>query len=621
MKTATLRKLENLETEQRGNQRSRESLLATTAFFFWKVVLAHYLGNLKPDDEDLGEAETRALGYESQYEYLDVLFKGQIADITRRFKDGCRRLFAQAGLDFDHSPGHVLCEAFARLVNELPEQWSQWIESNSPVSRNSRVFTQIGKAAFQQLAIPDHLLLARLQREESKLCFWAFRRYMRPNMKVGWWQYDVANELQRFYYKLIVGKRPILTLMAPPQHGKTEQVTDFIAWLAGKRPQLKTIFASYSDELGVTVNKALRRIMTGKRYLAIFGSRLGDSGSSWVRNSNTLEYPNHSGSFYNTTVEGQITGKRLDLGVIDDPIKSRAEASSKTVRDKVWCSFTDDFLTRSSDSAGLIIIMTRWHVDDPVGRLIERFPDATIRRYPAIAEKDEKNRRKGEPLFPEHKSLSFLLERKRAMTQASWESQYQQNPIIVGGGVIPIEKLRVVPFFDKPNIRRSVRYIDKGGTEDGGAFTAAVLMHRMQDKTYVISHIARGQWGALERERKIKVLVEADAMLYANYEVVIEQEPGSGGKESVEATIRNLAGKRAFADRVTGSKEVRAEPFVAQCQNDNVRLVAGKWVHSFYEEAESWPASKYKDQIDACAGAFNRLALTAGYDHTYAGWQ
>jgi hypothetical protein len=159
--------------------------------------------------------------------------------------------------------------------------------------------------------------------------------------------------------------------------------------------------------------------MTSERYVSIFGVRLGESGSRWVRNSNTLEYPYHGGSFYNTTVGGQITGKGLDLGIVDDPVKGRAEATSKTVRDKLWQWFTDDFLTRFSDSAGLLMIMTRWHLDDPVGRLIERFPDAKIFRYSAIAEEDERNRSKGEALFPEHKSLSFLLERKKAMTQAT----------------------------------------------------------------------------------------------------------------------------------------------------------------------------------------------------------
>ena len=228
--------------------------MATAAFLCWKAVLAHNLGDLKPDDEDPGEAAARALGYETNTSILTRYSNGEIAGINKRFKDACRRVFAQVGLDFDHSPRSALSEAFGRLVNALPNQCWQWLESNLQVSRNSRVFTQIGKAALAHVRIPDHLLLPLLQREESKVCFWAFRRYTRPTMKVGWWQYEVANGLQRFYRRWIKGERPKLVLMAPPQHGKTEQVTDFIAWVAGKQPEMKTIFASYSDELGLEVN-------------------------------------------------------------------------------------------------------------------------------------------------------------------------------------------------------------------------------------------------------------------------------------------------------------------------------------------------------------------------------
>ena len=129
--------------------------------------------------------------------------------------------------------------------------------------------------------------------------------------------------------------------------------------------------------------------------------------------------------------------------------------------------------------------------------------DAKIFRYSAIAEEDERNRSKGEALFPEHKSLSFLLERKKAMTQASWESEYQQNPIVAGGGIFPIEKLRTLDMLDRAKIKRSVRYWDKAGTADGGAYTVGVLMHMMMDDTFVIEHVARGQWSALKREEQI----------------------------------------------------------------------------------------------------------------------
>jgi len=203
------------------------------------------------------------------------------------------------------------------------------------------------------------------------------------------------------------------------------------------------------------------------------------------------------------------------------------------------------------------------------------------------------------------------------MTQAGWESVYQQNPIVVGGGMFPIEKLKVVNQFDKSEVTATVRYIDKAGTagseNENAAFTAGARMHLMKNGGYIISHMMRGQWSALEREENIKAWVETDASEFGSYEVWVEQEPGSGGKESAEATIRMLAGHRVFADKVTGNKVLRAEPFAAQVQGGNVSLVAGDWCSAFVDEAEVFPAGKWKDQIDAAAGAFSKLAVGTAY--------
>jgi predicted phage terminase large subunit-like protein len=205
--------------------------------------------------------------------------------------------------------------------------------------------------------------------------------------------------------------------------------------------------------------------------------------------------------------------------------------------------------------------------------------------------------------------LEFLLERKRALSQASWESEYQQNPIIVGGGIFPIDKLQVLPFWDRKDIKRSVRYWDKAATaSDDAAYTAGVLMHSMHDGRFVIEHVVRGQWSALEREQKIKYWAEQDRKaIKGSYEIGVEQEPGSGGKESAETTIRMLAGYRVYADKVTGLKEVRAQPFAAQVQGGNVWLVAGAWHDAYRDELETFPSGKWKDQVDASTGAFTRL--------------
>jgi len=411
--------------------------------------------------------------------------------------------------------------------------------------------------------------------QQARDYFWNFHVLIHPTMLQGWFQYDVIRNLQEFYEDFILGKRPKLVLSSPPQHGKSTLMVDFVAWVAGKNPTLQTIFASYSDKLGERANSELQRIFDSPMYQRIFwGTKIPiaanvTSDTRYKRNSELIEFVDNSpGSFRNTTVNGQITGFSLDLGVIDDPMKGRAEATSLANRDKTWNWLTDDFFSRFSDHAGMVMIGTRWHVDDPIGRWLARFGDSTkVLRYPAIAEVDEPHRKKGVPLFEEHKSLDFLMERKKLYTDAAWESLYQGAPYVVSGGAIPIEKLKVLNvMINRKDVMHSVRYVDKAGSENAdSAFTACVLMHKMKDGTYVIEHVARGHWSALEREQKIKTLASVDSKVCASYELVIEQEPGSGGKESAENTIRNNAGIRVSADRVTGKKEIRAEPFVAQC--------------------------------------------------------
>ncbi len=471
-------------------------------------------------------------------------------------------------------------------------------------------------------------LLDEYELARARKYFWYFHTAIHPTMLQGFFQYDVVANLQVFYEDFIAGKRPKLVLSSPPQHGKSTLMVDFIAWVAGKNPRLQTIFASYSDKLGERANSELQRIFDSDAYQRIFyGTQIPalanvTSEMRYKRNSELLEFvDNHPGSFRNTTVNGQITGFSLDLGVIDDPMKGRAEATSLANRDKTWNWLTDDFFSRFSDHAGMVMIGTRWHVDDPIGRWLARFGgDTKVLRYPAIAEHDEPHRKKGVPLFAEHKSLAFLMERRKLYTDAAWESLYQGAPYVVGGGAIPIEKLKVLAtMINRRDVMHSVRYVDKAGSEnEDSAFTACVLMHKMKDGTFVIEHVARGHWSALEREQKIKTLASVDSKVCASYELVIEQEPGSGGKESAENTIRNNAGLRVSADKVTGKKEIRAEPFVAQCQGDNVRLIAGEWVMHFLDECEVWPQSKRKDQVDAAAGAFNKLIAATAFDSSFS---
>src|SRR3974390_2599466 len=105
-------------------------------------------------------------------------------------------------------------------------------------------------------------LIRRLAWAEARENFWAFRCMLHPDMKRGWRVKEVAAYLQRFYDQWAAGQHPRLTLTAPPQHGKSYTITDFLAWCAGRKPNASLVFTSYADSLGVRTNLALQRMMS-----------------------------------------------------------------------------------------------------------------------------------------------------------------------------------------------------------------------------------------------------------------------------------------------------------------------------------------------------------------------
>src|SRR5262245_40050059 len=129
MRKRTLQRVDVLEKEERSRKLECQSSLAAISFFWRKIVLGYYVGGLR-SDEDPGEAEARALNYESRNDYLEALFKGEQQEINKRLKNAARRLFTQAGLAFDRSPPSTLCDTFVRLVIQLPEPWLRWLQSN-----------------------------------------------------------------------------------------------------------------------------------------------------------------------------------------------------------------------------------------------------------------------------------------------------------------------------------------------------------------------------------------------------------------------------------------------------------------------------------------------------------
>lgn len=158
-----------------------------------------------------------------------------------------------------------------------------------------------------------------------------------------------------------------------------------------------------------------------------------------------------------------------------------------------------------------------------------------------------------------------------------------------------------------PNDCFWVRYWDKAGTQDAGCHSAGTRMgYSWSKRTFYITSCIAGQWSAANREAVIDQTAKIDGQ---NVVIWVEQEPGSGGKESAENTIGRLVGYACFADKVTGDKIRRAYPMSAQAEVGNVKLLRGDWNEALLDELHGFEEdAPRKDRVDSCTGAFNKLA-------------
>lgn len=159
-----------------------------------------------------------------------------------------------------------------------------------------------------------------------------------------------------------------------------------------------------------------------------------------------------------------------------------------------------------------------------------------------------------------------------------------------------------------PAEARRVRYWDQAATQGGGDYTVGALV-AAKDGVFYVEDVVRGQWEVGERNQIRIATAERDKAQYAGtVRICLEQEPGSSGKEAAKSAIVQLAGHPVSADTVTGSKESRAEPLASQAAAGNVRVLRAKWNTAFLDELSEFPQGMHDDQVDATAGAFNKLA-------------
>lgn len=401
--------------------------------------------------------------------------------------------------------------------------------------------------------------------------------------------------------RITSGELKRLMIFMPPQHGKTSMVTiRYPVWRLERDPTMRVIVGAYNQSYASDFGLKARRIAVERMPLS--------EERAAVTNWQTVA----GGGYRAVGVGAGVTGHAGELIVIDDPVKSREEANSEAYRERTWDWYTNDLYTRLQPGAAIMLIMTRWHEDDLAGRLLEQEAEKwEVLSLPAEAEPgDALGRELGEALCPERFPKEALAVR-RAVLGRAYYALYQQNPQPLEGGMFKRPWFTIVP--DAPSrLDRSVRWWDKAASDDEGNYTAGVLIG-YRGKRYYVLDVVRGRWSTHEREKVILQTAHRDLASRAEpVDIWMEQEGGSGGKDSAKMTIQNLAGFNVHAEPSTGSKETRAEPFAAQCEAGNVVLVRGEWNGAYIDELCAFPTGRNDDQVDASSGAFNKLALKRG---------
>lgn len=396
------------------------------------------------------------------------------------------------------------------------------------------------------------------------------------------------------------GEQKHILVEMPPRHGKSMTVTEtFPSFFIGKNPDKRVIASAYSDNLARKFGR-LNRNKLAEFAPQLFGINIALEKSA----SSNWGVEGTRGGMIATGIGGSVTGEGADLLIIDDPIKNAEEANSNTIREKVWAEWESTLSTRLHKGGSVIVIMTRWHEDDLIGRLLERSPHDWERiRLPAIAEDEDDllNREEGEALCPE---LGFDEEwaetKKIEVGSTVWASLFQQRPSPSDGNIFNRNWWQ---FYSKPPSR----------------FQEIIQSWDLTFKDANSSDYVVGQvWGRNGADKYLLDQVRAKMDFPATVQAIRTLsrkwprakakliEDKANGPAVIATLKREISG--LIPVNPEGGKVVRAQAVTPDIEAGNVFLPEKEtWIHDFIEECSAFPNAKNDDMVDAMTQALNRM--------------
>ena len=388
-----------------------------------------------------------------------------------------------------------------------------------------------------------------------------------------------------------------LMIFAPPGSAKSTYASILHPpWHFAAHPSHCVIAASHTAELAEKWGRRVRNIIA--EHSAVLGVSLAPDSQAAGRWET-----DHGGEYFAAGVGGAIAGRRADLVVIDDPIRSREDADSETVRDKIWDWYKSDLYTRLKPGGRIVLIQTRWHEDDLAGRLLADMAAGgdhwEVISLPALAEaNDPLGRVLGEPLWPEWEDAENLERKRRAVGARDWSALYQQRPAPEDGDYFKKEWLKPYDIAPATSLMRIYGGSDYAVTADGGDYTVHV----------VVGLDPEGRMYLLDLWRK---QVSSDEWIEAFCDLVRKWKPLGWAEEQgqIKSGVGPFIDRRqrerqayVFRDQfpTRGDKAIRARSIQGRMALEGLYVPTNaSWYPALRGELLSFPAGKHDDQVDA----------------------
>ena len=395
-----------------------------------------------------------------------------------------------------------------------------------------------------------------------------------------------------------------MILMPPGSAKSTYASILFPPWFMGRNPQSAVLGVSNTTSLAERFSKRARNLVGARSFRNTFGFGLNEdaqSAGAWEIEA--------GGEFYAAGVGSAIAGRRADLGLIDDPIKSREEADSEGVRDKQWDWYINDFRTRLKPGARQILIMTRWHEDDLGGRLLEKEPGRwKVVKIPMIAGTDDPlGRAVGQRLWPEWFTEGMVSDAK-ANTRA-WNALYQQEPAPDEGDYFQRAWFR--EYDIRPGQLRIYGASDYAVTDGGGDFTEhAVVGVDTQNDLYVLDWW-RGQTTS-------EAWIETQCDLIARWSPLVWYGEGGPIRRTIEPFLkRRMEERQTFCQlewlASINDKVIRARAFQARAAMEKVWFPKhSEWKSDVIGQLTRFPGGKHDDAVDTLSLIGRALEFVKG---------